>query len=200
MISGDKAPAAAEAGGAVHTAAAASAPAGPGLAQEHEVPQQAEHHQDDDPRDKAHPVGRHPTLGIVVVGDDPLPLLFHNEVVKVLVEPVRVADLIGEHTLAALGLLQVQGHGIVLQGDPAHHLLLQQLAHLGIGDLLLIPHPAPEGEDGHQQNHGDEQVKAHIAQASVSFQTADTSFPGRLGASGARYSSPPYTQGLRMPM
>ena len=191
---------AAEAGGAVHTAAASSAPAGPGLAQEHEVPQQAEHHQDDDPRDKAHPVGRHPTLGIVVVGDDPLPLLFHNEVVKVLVEPVRVADLIGEHTLAALGLLQVQGHGIVLQGDPAHHLLLQQLAHLGIGDLLLIPHPAPEGEDGHQQNHGDEQVKAHIAQASVSFQTADTSFPGRLGASGARYSSPPYTQGLRMPM
>ena len=87
--------------------------------------------------------------------------------------------------LAALGLLQVQGHGIVLQGDPAHHLLLQQLAHLGIGDLLLIPHPAPEGEDGHQQDHGDEQVKAHVAQASVSFQTADTSFPGRLGASSA---------------
>lgn len=154
--------------------------AGAGLPEEHEVPQQEEHHNDGDPRQEGHPEGGNPPLAVVIVQDDPAAVLLHNQVVEVLDEPVGVSHVIGDGILPVLGLFQGEGHPVVLQYHVGHLLLLQQAAYLAVGDRIPGVAAAPEREDGQEQDHGDEQVKAHIAEASSEFQAGHTSFPGRF--------------------
>ena len=112
-------PGPAKAGGALH----AAAPAAAVLAEEHAVPEQAEHHQNPNPGQEREP-DRGPESGLIVIGQQSGVFLAHQQVVEVKIEHPEVGQLIGHLGAEAQILPQGEGDGGI--GD--HHL----------GDLLLF--------------------------------------------------------------
>ena len=127
-----------------------------------EVPHQPQdHRRQQEGQQLQQPVGAH-RLRVIIVLDDTLRILLLNQVIEVVIKQLEAVQLI-PHGLAAVHRLpQLQGQcAAAVNGQPRHFFLQEQLADLGVFQLVHMVVVLPEPVDT-QQDHEGQQYEAQI--------------------------------------
>ena len=96
-------------------------------------------------------------LVVVIVGDDAPVVLVLDQLVQVVVEQVKVVQLIADDIAALLRLFQPQNQHVVLHGKGLHLLLQEQIPNLGVLRLGPLAAQLPKPAQAQQARHSQKQ-------------------------------------------